>query len=845
MNISCETEKFNEAVNLFFGMHPDKKFWILIVLYLAKTRKLRVVDNYEGNGLVLARLDVEMLGSGKLRKEWNDSGVFSRFVLADVDDKLRNIIEKIDYEELTSRFENESFKIKQWEPAYLVEVAETFMSLSDEWFQENTSWASQQILVRSQRGFGRAIGGFYQPNEITCLVASLLDAEEGSVYNPYAGVCSYGVAIGSKVKYIGQEISECYTIGLLNLLLNGKNNVEVEQSDSVSNWLAERQSFEYIVATPPINAHCDSPYKTMDNDFLVRSAECCERKAIGVYPSSFTYNKCVDIERFVSQDLIESVILLPENLFLSTAIPLAIIVVNKQKSTEGKIRFVDASECYVKDVRLNILNHKDVLDLCKSCQNIRGKVAIIPNEEVIENGCILFPRQYTVSCEIEVPVGYRKVRLGDVVNLYHGDNHEYDGQTGTLVTVSDLSSDWCNCEIDRSCLANGIVSRDYNKLTCDAVLVSSIRDFKPSIVRAREEEPVFIKRNIIAIIPNPGIMLEFICMTIAKLKKDSYVFTTPTICKTWLKEVVIALPDLETQQVSAYAEARNSTLMAKAREMGLQEIIEQMKSDYVNEIRSRKHDMMPHLRQLSSACDNIDYYLSNKDSFSQVDFICGMKEEVFNQKNAIESLTAILKIFSREDRFGTPEVVNIDEYLMNHYFDGTNYTVDYDTDYEALAEYGFDIPEELRNPHIDVVNGRIVWGKPEKDYVEGANVLIAKDDLHRLFDNIINNAIKHGFTEPNRGDYYIFTTLSIDPKLGMFQIDISNNGSPLPKGLDKLRYGLKGEKAGSTAGTGEGGYIVKSIVEHYKGDYDIFSTNSGETEITTVRVLLPIYHTDE
>ena len=41
-----------------------------------------------------------------------------------------------------------------------------------------------------------------------------------------------------------------------------------------------------------------------------------------------------------------------------------------------------------------------------------------------------------------------------------------------------------------------------------------------------------------------------------------------------------------------------------------------MKADYINEIRSRKHDMMPHLRQLSSARKNLWYYLSHKDQFT-------------------------------------------------------------------------------------------------------------------------------------------------------------------------------------------------------------------------------------
>ena len=54
--------------------------------------------------------------------------------------------------------------------------------------------------------------------------------------------------------------------------------------------------------------------------------------------------------------------------------------------------------------------------------------------------------------------------------------------------------------------------------------------------------------------------------------------------------------------------------------------------------------------------------------------------------------------------------------------------------------------------------------------------------------------------------------------------------------MDKEHFGLRGVKAGLTGGTGNGGYIIKTIVTHYGGDYDVFTENN----ITTIRVYLPI-----
>ena len=115
-------------------------------------------------------------------------------------------------------------------------------------------------------------------------------------------------------------------------------------------------------------------------------------------------------------------------------------------------------------------------------------------------------------------------------------------------------------------------------------------------------------------------------------------------------------------------------------------------------------------------------------------------------------------------------------------------------------------------------------------------LLISPNDMQRLVSNIVDNARKHGFIDHNRNDYEIKVTLSIDSEKNMFVLDFQNNGNPLPDGMNKLRYGIKGEKAGKTAGTGVGGSYVKSFVEHYGGDYDVFMDNGW----TVIRIFLPI-----
>ena len=130
-----------------------------------------------------------------------------------------------------------------------------------------------------------------------------------------------------------------------------------------------------------------------------------------------------------------------------------------------------------------------------------------------------------------------------------------------------------------------------------------------------------------------------------------------------------------------------------------------------------------------------------------------------------------------------------------------------------------------------VIDG--LWGK----YLSTIpSLYVAPNDIQRLVNNILDNARKHGFTDHKRGDYEVDVKLSINAETKMFQIDFRNNGNPLPNGMDKTRYGIKGEKAGVTGGTGIGGSYVKKCVEHYGGNYDLFMEDGW----TVVRICLPI-----
>ena len=118
------------------------------------------------------------------------------------------------------------------------------------------------------------------------------------------------------------------------------------------------------------------------------------------------------------------------------------------------------------------------------------------------------------------------------------------------------------------------------------------------------------------------------------------------------------------------------------------------------------------------------------------------------------------------------------------------------------------------------------------------------NDLDSLVSNIISNAEKHGFIDDSRDDYEIRIDLTVDIERNMFQIDFRNNGELLPKGLNKKRFGIKGESGGVTGDSGFGGFRIKRIVEYYGGDYDIFC-EPEKVMTVTVRIFIPIFRDEK
>lgn len=339
-------------------------------------------------------------------------------------------------------------------PAKLRDVVETFsdpryrLGLADV-DPDFLGRAYEYLLRKFAEGSGQSAGEFFTPTNVGFLMAYILKPRPGQECHDYA--CgSAGLLIKlqiaareqdptSKVplKLTGQELqAESYAIARMNAIIHDMD-VDLQRGDTMINPKFRTadgriRGFDLVVANPMWN----QPFAldTLANDpfdrfrgaggittgkgdwaWLQHTLACMNdngRAAVVLDTGAVTRgsgSKNEDKERnirrwFVEQDLIEGVILLPDNLFYNTPAAGVIVVLNKRKpkARRGKIVLLNASRRFEKGRPKNYLLDVDrrvLADLFNKGEPVDGEVAVITREQVEETDFNLSPSRWVANGE--------------------------------------------------------------------------------------------------------------------------------------------------------------------------------------------------------------------------------------------------------------------------------------------------------------------------------------------------------------------------------------------------------------------------------------------------------------
>ena len=744
-----------------------------------------------------------------------------------------------------------TFRVLGEDADAIVEITEELQKVNHDLYLEVYPSVVDEVIEHVFVNNSKTTGEHALPKNFVSLLCKLvMQSKLSTVYNPFAGYAAIPLSLSGVECYSQEMFNRYHAIGMVLLDAHGYDTSTYTLSDAFQEWNPSQS--ECVVSFPPFGVPYQkrkgekTPVRTSEEFVFWKFSRSVESYAVYVVPNSFCFGSISSTQN-LRKELIESnyldmVISLPAGLLANTGISTSIIVLKKSRTDKEPVKFFDAREMYIsKNKREKELDIDAIADLIENPADECH--AFVNREEICHNDYRWNVDSY-ISRKFEIfPDGYHVVELNDIVETISLNRH-FDEAEGHMVMITQLSSDVEGYYRTPDSFELSSDIQKCSKLEEPALLLSTIGVLKPTFCPASPENPVFLHPHVRAFrIKASWANPAYLCLQLSKSKGYSVGVFVPHINVKDILRIRIAFPTIGTQksfeeQGRLYNESIESAKLAKAKEMGLQEVIDKMKAEYINVIRTRKHDMRPYVRELDSAEMLMRHYLSKMDNIA--DFKMKMDIVLDQYHLALSKLSELIEIFSEEEEFGKSEPFNIDKYFfeMKNNQDAihSGYIVEYYCDDNALQEYGLPYHKNF-NKVLTVEDFKSYY----EDQLKGNKyvpliVEIAPLDFERLVRNIVENAKVHGFTNPNRIDYTISIVLSVVPEKNMFQIDISNNGIPLPAGMDKNRFGLLGEKAGVTGRTGRGGYVVKSIVEHYHGDYDVFMDGDN----TVVRILLPI-----
>ncbi|MER9214039.1 type I restriction-modification system subunit M [Mesorhizobium sp. M0663] len=261
--------------------------------------------------------------------------------------------------------------------------------------------AYEYLISRFAASAGKKAGEFYTPAEVSTLMARLIEPQEGDdICDPTCGSGSLLMKCGQEItrhtgsrKYAlyGQEaIGSTWALAKMNMFLHGETNHQIEWGDTIGNpklRTAEDQlrHFDIVVANPPFSldkwgsekAAADRfgrfrrglPPKTKgDYAFILHMIETMKprtgRMAV-VVPNGVLFRGSSEGEirrRLIEENLLDTVIGLPEKLFFGTGIPAAILVFRKKKP-DDTVLFIDASREYEESTNQNRLGEEQILKI--------------------------------------------------------------------------------------------------------------------------------------------------------------------------------------------------------------------------------------------------------------------------------------------------------------------------------------------------------------------------------------------------------------------------------------------------------------------------------------------------
>jgi type I restriction enzyme M protein len=684
--------------------------------------------------------------------------------------------------------------------------------------------------------------------------ASVKDNAE--VFNPFAGLGSFGMDLPSSASFYGQEINTyAYDLARLRASAHGKylkENFKLELGDTFLNWPAHRK-FDLIISNPPFGIKLNryssdvSSLRSAQNFLISEGVKLLKPKGklVTLVSEGFLYRggKEAITRRFlIENDLIETVFAIPQGLLIGTSVASAILVINGDKKSVGKIKF-STLPIYYSD-ELGIGGERESEDSITQLNQLDDpgfspdpffapEMALVANDHIVKHNFNLTPKRHLLTDVTGTP-------LNELLTPLPGTSIK-GKYSGYLTTIKDLITEESQeyrvsfpvlSEVD---MATGqyILPRGTRKLDNGALLIAVAgRTLKASYFSPRRKDgkrfPLYLSPQVKAFEfdwekLDYDYLIHQLRSELVKKQLEAYQTGTgiPRLSVEDFLRIRIQLPSLEEQELTMRAfNAVNKKMEALIQERNA--LAHGAKMERNTRFATLKHAFGRPQQSILSAAKTIKDYLEHMgergeklnreyaEFFEQERSVSGTLQGIINDVDFISRLM---------DR--GENGLQVDSYqLIDHSLTSVLKAV------KGLSATGFKFKLKVRAEQTKE------WDK--------LSVSINKQLLRVLLDNLLTNADKHGFTEKAPGNLVQITLSVIGYNL---VLEVQNNGAAFPLNFGKEQLIQEFKTNSVDLGQGIGGHQVDQIAKRFGGpDWELL-TEANEIFPVTFIFRFPISET--
>jgi len=346
-----------------------------------------------------------------------------------------------DYKDIFASFDFHQFTSNQENQILLNNLFELFSKYSFEKVEEDVLGDAYEWILKYFAPTKAKEGEVYTPREVIRLMVEILNPGPGQrIYDPACGSAgmlivayqfvkeNFGKEKASTLFLYGQEQNpRTLALARMNAILHRITNIMLVSGDTLLFPKFKEKDmikqFDYVIANPPWNQD------GYDQDTLKRGEYYSNRFPFGAPTkqsadwawiqhmiSSATEDGKIAVvidtgavsrggrereirKKVIENDLIETVILLPEKLFYNTGAPAVIIVLNRNKpeKIKGKVLLINASKEFVPGKAQNTLgkeNIQKIVEVYKNFEEVEKFSKIITIKDVEEADYNLSPSRF-------------------------------------------------------------------------------------------------------------------------------------------------------------------------------------------------------------------------------------------------------------------------------------------------------------------------------------------------------------------------------------------------------------------------------------------------------------------